>query len=122
MRILWLVCVVLVVAYSVFVDFTSTAQSAVQASQLANQTTARMLILIALTLAFWFVAAKRETQPGTANDTAEQERPAAGPATATAPSGMTIQPLADDKICPECGKTLPGDAVRCRYCGVVQPN
>lgn len=59
MRVAWLVIVVLVVGFSILNDVMSTATSALQASQVANQTSARMLIVIALTLAFWFVGSER---------------------------------------------------------------
>lgn len=116
MRIVWLLIVILVIAWTLFNNLMGGlgVKSAVQASQLADQTSATMLILIAITLAFWFVADERPEAAKSA-DAEPAVRPSA-PASAPADEPVLTKP------CRACGKAIHRDAVSCRYCGIAQPN
>lgn len=77
MRILWLIIVLLVVGYTLLDGLAALVgvKSAIQMSQLYDGISATMLTLIALTLAFWFVADRRQpTQPPATPATSNTEQ------------------------------------------------
>ncbi len=77
MRILWLICVLLIIGYTWFSTTLglADAQSAVQATQLYNSAMTNILAVIAVTLGFWFVADGYERSKASEPETAPVAQP-----------------------------------------------